>query len=250
MKSSFRRALGAACLLSALAAPGAHAVVIQNFSTTQNFGGYYAYAPLGGSAAWNAAQSAAPLASVTYELTIAGSFTLLEGNPWQFAMAWTPTLALSFQPWAPGLAVQPAVQYSVTGATQTLPGQAVTNVVYFQPVTLSFSQHFSFTITGSALAAYQGTGSLWLGATSSFWPNPYYGQFSGAVTHNAALTYTEAGNNAALPGAAVPARDLSLALLALGLTVCGLAHRLRRVRSLPGVWVGAAGAAPPLSSGS
>ena len=213
MPSMFRRGLTAACLLLVVAQPArAFVVSSQYFSTTSNFSGYYAPFGVPAHAFWNISQTTDPLAVVLIDLTVTGSVTLVEANPWQFPIGWTPTLAVSLAASAPGFT--PVSNFGVTGTFQmiappTLPG----NSHYGTPETLHFSAHFTGIISGPALADYTGGGTTYFNSTAHLFPIEQYGYYSGTVTHTARVSF-----NAPEGGAA-------LVLLALGLGLLFGVHR-------------------------
>ena len=189
MHSTLRRGLSAACLLLVVAQP-AQALVVssQYFSTTSDFSGYYAPFGVPAHAFWNISQTTDPLAVVVIDLTVTGSVTLVEANPWQFPIGWTPTLSVSLAANAPGFT--PVSSFDVAGTFQmiappTLPG----NSHYGTPETLHFTAHFTGIISGPALADYTGGGTTYFNSTAHLFPIEQYGYYSGTVTHTARVSF-------------------------------------------------------------
>lgn len=224
MKTHLMRGLAALCLLAL--APRAHGLVVstQYFSTTGAFSGNYAPFGVPSNAFWNIAQTTGPLTVAVIDLTVSGSVTLVEANPWQGPISWTPTLGVQLASGAPGYAQ--GANFQVTGAPQLIaPPAPGGNSRDGAPATLHFTMHFSGIISGAGLASYVGGATTYFNSTAMLTPLVQFGRYQGTVTHTARVTFNapEGGGGAAL--------------LAAGLGLCVIAHRVQRrrgVRDFPG----------------
>ena len=218
MPFTLRRGLSAACLLLVVAQP-AQALVVssQYFSTTSDFGGSYAPFGVPAHAFWSISQTTDPLAVVEIDLTVTGSVTLVEANPWQFPIGWTPTLAVSLAASAPGFT--PVSNFGVTGTFQTIaPPTFPGNSFGGTPETLHFTAHFNGHISGPALADYMGDGTIYFNSTAHLFPIEQYGYYSGTVTHTARVSFN------------APEGGVAVALFAVGVGLLVGVHRRIKAR--------------------
>ncbi len=215
MSSLPLRGLGAALLLLAAALP-ARAIVIQSFSTTTGFGGSTAPFGTNAGAVWSAQQTTLPITSAVLDLTITGSVTLTEANPYSFGFSWTPQITVGITVNGPAFP-SPAVQLTFSGTPQPLaPGKLST------PATVAFSFHVPPQVyTGAALAPYLGTGTAPL--VSGVWVTPFesYGSYGGTATSSATFYYLADGET-------IPVPDGGSGLGLLALAVVGLIGLHRR----------------------